>query len=226
MNVDKSIRILQEVCCEDYNKLTKEEKVKLAQEFLDIDEKERPIKYRNIKSVEELLKIFDGLNYKLCAAIKKDLSLKKYPAIIADSNDNKIGADAFFYDDNNNKIFLEMKFGHETLANIGNSTMNNLFNLDNEEKNFLSIAKSIKEHQRFLIDSGVEDEEELLKELRTKLEEVAEELKSMNLKPNNSEIKKLISTTGKNNQDMNNLVKYEIFPDEINMKLIYNSNEN
>ena len=46
MNVDKSIRILERVCCDEYLILSEKEKDAIIREFYSIDENKKPINYR------------------------------------------------------------------------------------------------------------------------------------------------------------------------------------
>lgn len=46
MNLDKSIRILERVCCDEYLNLSEKEKDAIIREFYSIDENKKTINYR------------------------------------------------------------------------------------------------------------------------------------------------------------------------------------
>lgn len=218
MNVDKSIRILERVCCDEYLNLSKNEKNAIIKEFYSIDENEKPINYRAL-TISEIEELFSVLNRKLKEEIKKDLSIKEDIKIIKEVNDNKEGADALI-SSSNVLINLEMKFGSETLANIGQSKMDELFNTSVSDFSFKNINKSIMNYQRDQMDKGINEENELIKLLKGKLNEIILELNQLNLKPNNNKINDLLTKTGNRNSKTTKIVKYEILPKKIEMKQV------
>lgn len=219
MNVDKSIRILEKVCCDEYLNLSKNEKNAIIKEFYNIDNKEKPINYRGL-TIFEIEELFSILNPKLKEEIKRDLSIEEDIKIVKEVDNNKEGADAII----SSSIFLinlEMKFGSETLANIGQSKMDELFDNNVSDFSFKNMNKLIMNHQRNQINKGIIDENELIKLLRKKLNEIIVKLNQLNLKPNNNKINDLLTRAGNRNNKTTKMVKYEILPTKIEMKQVF-----
>lgn len=219
MNVDKSIRILERVCCDEYLNLSKNEKNVIIREFYSIDENEKPINYRGL-TISEIEELFSVLNPKLKEEIKKDLSIEEDIKIVKEVDNNKEGADALI-SSSNVLINLEMKFGSETLANIGQSKMDELFNTNVSDFSFKNINESIMNYQRDQIDKGINEENKLIKLLKEKLNEIILELNQLNLKPNNNKINDLLTRTGNRNSKTTKMVKYKILPKKIEMKQVF-----
>lgn len=85
MNIDKSIRILEKVCCDEYLNLSEKEKNAIIREFYSIDENKKPINYRGL-TISKIKELFSVLNPKLKEEIKKDLSIKKDIKIVKEVN--------------------------------------------------------------------------------------------------------------------------------------------
>ncbi|AWX42767.1 Uncharacterised protein [Metamycoplasma cloacale] len=229
MNVDKSIRILEYICCDEYYSLDEEKKLKIVNDFIKINDANKPVNYRNLTK-NEVINLFDKLNPMLKNLINDHFLNIKNIKIFKNKNNNQLDADAYvsFTDENGiSKIVnLEMKFGSETLANIGNKKMNTLFNNDEMSFNFKEMNKTIINYQRKCINEGITNEDDLLNNLQTVIDQLVQMMKLSKLKVNNKELNKLLISSG-NRENINvPTIKCLITPKCIEYKELLNTIDN
>ncbi|WP_029513791.1 hypothetical protein [Mycoplasmopsis primatum] len=115
-----------------------------------------------------------------------------------DSTDNKKGADLVVVDNKLDTIArIELKFGNETIRNIGNKTMSYLFTLSNSAQSFDSLFSDISKSQRsFVLQNNLlpNDDEKIDQNLKKLL---SDKLASISdIKVNDERIDQLLKTTG------------------------------
>lgn len=238
MNVHKSTKILEFICTDNFLKLTKEKQKEIIEDFLEINEKLKPGSFRN-KQEDVFLDFVYNINKEIKNSLKKDLNAYEIIRIEKGSDDNTIGSDALvFYRIYKNKDIqlanLELKFGNETLRNIGSMYMDKIFNLDKlSEWNFQNFNKYMQKEQRKLVQKNINiNENELIKNLDLFLSEeikkikLIKSLKINNIKINQKKILNLIKTTGGEKININKLIKYKINIDKTIEKIfIYDDNK-
>lgn len=223
-NVDLATRKLQYFCSDAFSNLSENEKIKEIKKFLEIPDLNKPKAFRNKNFNEiknKILKMNKNLKIKIAEDLK-ELLPENYNLnniiIEEEKNSNFEGADLFFtYKDE--KIFIETKFGNETLSNIGNKRMNEIFSLNNSKNDFITFCKNIIDSQRDLVDHNLNlNADQLFSRLEINLQKefnkLEQKLKSVKLKVNQEEIHKLLNSTGKS-QFFKYFVKYNILYDKI-----------
>ena len=238
MNVHKSTKILEFICTDNFLKLAEEKQKKILEDFLEINENLKPESFRN-KQKDVFLDFVYNINKELKKALKKDLNAYEIIKIEKGSDDNTIGSDALvLYRMNKNEdiqlVNLELKFGNETLRNIGSLYMDKIFNLDKlSEWNFQNFNKYMQKEQRKFVENNVNiNEDELIKNLdlfltkEIKRIKLIKSLKINNIKINQEKILNSIKTTGGEKVNINKLIKYKISIDKTIEKIfIYDGNK-
>ncbi|WP_029513021.1 hypothetical protein [Mycoplasmopsis iners] len=215
-DVDKSIRILNFVVSDKYLKSSKEQQNEIIKEFLEIPDSNKPISFRN-RSYNDLEKFFSICNFQVRKIIEINNESKMID-LLEDTNNNLVGADLIAAQEKDNFVYsqrIELKFGAETLANIGNDSMNTIFGLNNSQVNFVSLAKNLKnKQQKFVIDEKNGANEKSFSNLESLINDFVKQLNFLNqnklMKINKDELNNLLNTTGsiKNSHLVgNNLLK-------------------
>lgn len=227
MNVDKSVRILEFVTTDEFNNLNEKDKQEYINDFINIKEDEKPISFRN-KTKKEIEKFFLSINKKFRQIIQNDLKIKDNFSILKSSTNNKNGSDVIVTTPEKEKYNVELKFGNETLANIGNERMDKIFGTINK---FQKLSKKIYTNQREFVDKMLNfqpsnlQQNIILKNLSNQLYEYIDELQKMKITISNEEILNLLSSTGDGNcENIKGLLKYEISFSSIIKKIVYISN--
>ena len=234
MNVHKSTKILEFICTDNFLQLTKEKQKEIIKDFLKINETLKPGSFRN-KQRDVFLDFVYNINKELKNSLKRDLNAYEIIKIEKGSDDNTIGSDALvFYRIDKDKDIelanLELKFGNETLRNIGSLYMDKIFNLNKlSEWNFQNFNKYMQKEQRKLVENNINiNENELIENLNLFLSEEIKKIKSLkinNIKINQEKILNLIKTTGGEKVNINNLIKYKINIDKTIEKIFIYDND-
>lgn len=203
MNVDKSIRKLEYFCTDEFKSKTESEKEKLIKEFYTILDGEKPTSFRK-KTLEEIRIFINSLNLNLKETLSKKFVIK-IKTILPCSDNNKEESDVYFQTDKGERHLIELKFGEETARNLGNSSLSNIFKIENiklkkdEEKFFENLNKNIMSIQREefykLINHSKEEVENILiKNLKTYLTTYVSNFKIKSI--DNDVLNKILNTTG------------------------------
>lgn len=210
MNVDKSIRKLEYFCTDEFKLRNESDKEKLIKEFHIIDDREKPTSFRK-KSFKELNTFINSLNLNLKAILSRKFGIK-IKAIFPCSDNNKEESDVYFQTNEGERHLIELKFGEETTRNLGNSSLSNIFIIENiklkkdEQKFFENINENIKSIQRKefykLIKNHSKEEVEniLIKNLETYLKTVVSNFKIKSI--DNDVLNKILNTTGSSNGEI------------------------
>lgn len=203
MNVDKSIRKLEYFCTDEFKSKTESEKEKLIKEFYTILDGEKPTSFRK-KTLEEIRIFINSLNLNLKETLSKKFVIK-IKTILPCSDNNKEESDVYFQTDKGERHLIELKFGEETARNLGNSSLSNIFKIENiklkkdEEKFFENLNKNIMSIQREefykLINHSKEEVENILiKNLKTYLTTYVSNFKIKSI--DNDVLNKILNSTG------------------------------
>lgn len=195
MNVDKAVRKLNKMIIDDFLIKNSDEQKKEIYEFIEINDKEKPISFRQ-KDYNEILFFVENVNSELKKTIE-NISNEKVLRIIEDSNNNKIGSDVLIYFKNGNKLYGEIKFGSQTNANIGIDNFSKIFIFKNKSVIWKNIFGEIKDKQRELFDKNNDISEiELIENLEKIVNDIAINLNKEEIIINNDELNRLLLTTG------------------------------
>ena len=219
-NVDKATRILNCVLLDTFSVKNEFEKQNICERFFSLPNNEKPITYRN-RTLNEINAFFSNLNIELKKVISTNYGCKlEEIKILEDSKDNKIGADLIVNFSKNKKIEthrIELKFGAKTDKNIGNSEMNQIFEISDSSVNFTNKFSEIKNQQRKFIDN---QKNESLEALYSNLEKLLVErsiffnnlLDKKKIKLNQDRLIQTMTTSGavKNKQYMENMLTIRI----------------
>lgn len=221
MNVYQATKLLEFYCSDDFVNLTLAIKTQLINEFLKIDAQLKPQRFRHLNQ-SQLEHFTSTINGVLKTNLKDDLNAKQIVKITTSFNNNRLGADLIvFYQPKSDHAIaianIELKFGHETLRNIGNEQMQQIFNLQNKEWwNFEIFSKNLKTNQQDLIKTNPEiSEAQLVSHLDQFLEQNCKQMQNLTI--NQSAILGLINRTTKlkfnDRYEELKTLKYQIKPD-------------
>lgn len=200
-NVDKSTRILNFVSSDSYNYLTPEKKENIINDFMSINDRRKPITFRNV-SRDEIEKYFEGLNYAIKKRISDFFSITNI-ILEEDGNNNQIGADLNIKSKDNRSVVkkVELKFGSETNRNIGNNTMDKIFSILETRETFTTIFQRIRIKQQNFVDTNINATESSIDNnlnniLNKKVEVLNQVLVNEKLTINSETMAQLLVTTG------------------------------
>lgn len=202
MNVDTAVRILTETCTDAFNKKDMNYKKHLIDEFISLDEKVKPVSFRN-KNRKQIEEYFLNSNESLKDTLLDICECDEIIEIKEDSIDNKVGSDLIVklkYDNDVSNQKIELKFGAETNKNIGIEAFDKIFINLNEEDYFKNKFSEIKNNQRRYADRHPRDFDGLIKNLKNEIDILSEDCNELadsdNLIIDSEEMNTNLSTTG------------------------------